>query len=96
MVLQELITNALKYGALSTPSGSVSVSWERRSSGNSTARLALAWRETGGPITVTPTRSGYGTSLIRELIPHELGGGVDLVFAPDGVCCNIEIPLEAN
>ena len=96
MVLQELITNALKYGALSTPSGLVSVSWERRSSGDSTARLALAWRETGGPITVTPTRSGYGTSLIRELIPHELGGRVDLVFSSDGVCCNIEIPLEPN
>ena len=96
MVLQELITNALKYGALSTPSGLVSVSWERQSSGDSTARLALAWRETGGPITVTPTRSGYGTSLIRELIPHELGGRVDLVFASDGVCCNIEIPLEPN
>ena len=60
------------------------------------AGLALAWGETGGPITVTPTRSGYGTSLIRELIPHELGGRVDLVFSSDGVCCNIEIPLEPN
>jgi PAS domain S-box-containing protein len=96
MVLQELITNALKYGALSTSGGLVSVSWDRQASGDSMARLALAWRETGGPITVTPTRSGYGTSLIRELIPHELGGTVDLVFASDGVRCDIEIPLELN
>src|SRR5262249_61334228 len=36
----------------------------------------------------------YGTNLIRDLIPHELGGKVDLVFAAEGVCCRIEVPLE--
>jgi two-component sensor histidine kinase len=43
---------------------------------------------------VAPIQSGYGTSLIRELIPHELGGKVDLVFAAEGARCRIEIPLE--
>ena len=93
MVLQELVTNAVKYGALSTPNGRASVSWERRPGGNT---LVIAWRETGGPPTAAPTRSGYGTSLIRDLIPHELGGTVDLVFAADGVRCDIEIPLETG
>jgi two-component sensor histidine kinase len=40
-----------------------------------------------------PKQSGFGTSLIRDLIPHELGGRVDLVFEPDGVVCRIDIPL---
>jgi PAS domain S-box-containing protein len=92
MVLQELATNAVKYGALSTPRGRVSVSWERRP-GADAAPLTIVWRELGGPATAAPTRMGYGTNLIRDLIPHELGGTVDLAFAPDGVYCTIEIPL---
>jgi PAS domain S-box-containing protein len=93
MVLQELVTNAVKYGALSTPQGQVSVRWDRRSGGDAAPHLLIAWREIGGPPIVVPTQSGYGTSLIRDLIPHELGGTVDLVFAPDGLRCNIEIPI---
>jgi PAS domain S-box-containing protein len=94
MVLQELVTNAMKYGALSTRDGRVSVTWDRRPGGDAAARLLITWREIGGPPIVVQTQSGYGTSLIRDLIPHELGGTVDLVFASDGVCCGIEIPLE--
>jgi two-component sensor histidine kinase len=92
MVLQELVTNALKYGSLSTPHGKVSVNW----SGDDTdgvARVVIAWRETGGPPAKAPSQSNYGINLIRNLIPHELGGTVDLVFAPEGLCCDIEIPL---
>jgi PAS domain S-box-containing protein len=94
MVLQELVTNAVKYGALSIPDGRVSVNWERRPGADAAARLTIAWRELGGPPTSVPTRMGYGTSLIRDLIPHELGGTVDLAFKSDGVCCTIEIPLD--
>lgn len=94
MVLQELVTNAVKYGALSIPDGRVSVNWERRRGADAAALLTIAWRELGGPPTSAPTRMGYGTSLIRDLIPHELGGTVDLAFKPDGVCCTIEIPLD--
>ncbi len=93
MVLQELVTNAVKYGALSAADGRVSVSWDRQRRGDA-ASLTLAWRETGGPPAEAPSRSGYGTSLIRDLIPHELGGTVDLVFASDGVRCGMEIPLK--
>jgi hypothetical protein len=41
---------------------------------------------------IPPSRPGYGTSLIRELVPFELGGVADLVFAPEGIKCRIEIP----
>jgi PAS domain S-box-containing protein len=96
MVLHELVTNAAKYGALSTQGGRVSVNWDRRPSGNAAHSLMFEWREVGGPPVVVSSRSGYGTSLIRDLIPHELGGAVDLVLASDGACCRIEIPLGSG
>jgi PAS domain S-box-containing protein len=92
MVLHELATNASKYGALSSRCGRVSVSWERQSSSHD--RLALEWRETGGPTIVAPGPSGYGSSVIRDLIPYELGGSVDYVLAPEGVRCRVEIPAK--
>jgi PAS domain S-box-containing protein len=94
MVLQELVTNASKYGALSVPDGRVSVSWERRIDGDEPTSLVIVWRETDGPPVSAPTQYGYGTSLICDLIPHELGGTVDLAFLSDGVCCTIEILLK--
>jgi two-component sensor histidine kinase len=94
MVLNELVTNAAKYGALSTPGGRVLVSWDRQPNEKAEESLIIVWQERGGPTIVAPIRSGFGTSLIRDLIPHELGGTVDLALAPDGVCCIITIPLE--
>jgi PAS domain S-box-containing protein len=94
MVIHELITNAAKYGALSTPSGSVSLDWDQMPGTDGTPRLLMTWRETGGPPINAPSRAGYGTSLIRDLIPHELGGKVELELAPTGVTCRIEIPLR--
>jgi PAS domain S-box-containing protein len=94
MVLHELVTNAAKYGALSLPGGRVSISWERNSNDAKRSLLRIDWHELGGPPISGAIQSGYGTSLIRDLIPHELGGSVDLAFAPDGACCWIEVPLE--
>lgn len=95
MVFHELVTNAAKYGALSKPGGRVLVSWERQPNENATASAIILWQELGGPPIAAPTPSGYGTGLIRELIPHELGGTVDLALAPgEGECCKIAIPLE--
>jgi PAS domain S-box-containing protein len=94
MVLHELVTNAAKYGALSVPEGQVSVSWNRQPNGDATAILMLEWRELGGPPITTEVQSGYGTGLIRDLVPHELGGKVDLVFDPGGLNCRIAIPLK--
>ena len=93
MVLHELATNAAQYGALSTPHGWVEVNWTCRP-GENAANLSIAWREVGGPAVAASPDSRYGVSIIRDLIPQELGGSVDLAFASSGVCCNIEIPLE--
>jgi PAS domain S-box-containing protein len=89
MVLHELVTNAAKYGSLSVPNGRVSVTWDRQHLDEG-VKLVLEWRELGGPPVAVKASSGYGTSLIRDLIPYELGGTVDLVFRPDGVNCKIE------
>jgi two-component sensor histidine kinase len=94
-VLHELATNAAKYGALSIPGGQVSVNWDRKPNGDGT-NLMLVWEELGGPPVKSEVHASYGTNLIRHLIPHELGGMVDLVFASEGVRCRIEIPTRIN
>jgi PAS domain S-box-containing protein len=94
-VLHELATNAAKYGALSISGGRISVDWNVKPNGAAT-NLTLIWRERGGPPVASEVQSSYGTNLIRNLIPHELGGTVDLVFAKEGVNCRIEIPIQAD
>ena len=87
MVLHELSTNAAKYGAFTKEAGRLSLRWSRENAG-----LAIVWQESNGPLVVHPSRLSYGTSLIRELIPFELGGTVDLSFAADGIKCRLAIP----
>jgi two-component system CheB/CheR fusion protein len=88
LVLHELATNALKYGALSVMSGRVRVTWRLEAD-----RLSIAWRESGGPIVTEPVQQGFGSTLIKESIPYELGGSVLLDFAPSGVQCTITFPV---
>jgi PAS domain S-box-containing protein len=90
MVIHELVTNAAKHGALSMKSGRVSVQWYR----DRNAQLVVVWQETGGPRVEVPKRTGYGTGVVRDLIPYEFGGAVDLMFAPEGVRCRLKVPLE--
>ena len=93
MVVHELATNAAKYGALSTRSGRVRLRWWWLRNGSS-GRLAIEWREIDGPPVQTPSQTGYGMSIIRELVPFELSGKVDLALEPAGVTCRMEIPPQ--
>jgi len=70
MLLHELSTNAVKYGALSVPDGHVYLTWERSENGS----IWLSWRESGGPAVKAPTQSGFGTTLIQQIIESQLGG----------------------
>jgi len=92
MVLHELVTNAAKHGALSTSIGRVSVQWRLSDVATEDGRLMIDWREMDGPIVKAPGESGYGKSVITELIPYELGGKVDFKFTRAGVRCRLEIP----
>jgi len=88
LVLHELATNAVKHGALSVMTGRVRLTWHLDAD-----RLRLTWRESGGPMVTEPTQRGFGSTLIKESIPYELGGSVALDFAPAGVQCTITFPV---
>ena len=87
MVLHELGTNAVKYGALSNRDGRVDIGW------TANASLHLRWAESGGPPVLPPARRGFGSRLIERGLRHEIGGRVLLEFAPGGVVCTIDAPL---
>jgi PAS domain S-box-containing protein len=91
IVLHELVTNASKYGALTSARGRITVRWDLPHE-LTQAGLELEWIESGGPPCRIPSQPGYGTRAIRSLIPYELEGTVDLAFAADGVRCKIELP----
>jgi PAS domain S-box-containing protein len=93
-VFHELVTNAAKYGALSNPKGHVSVQWHHRAHGHLPDALVIDWKETGGPPVAASISPGYGTSVVKNVIPYELGGVVDLAFVPEGVRCKLEIPRK--
>jgi PAS domain S-box-containing protein len=93
LVLHELATNAAKYGALSSASGRVHVSWTV--SEDETPRLSLSWLETGGPPVAVPSRKGFGTRLIEGMISGQLNGHASLDYSPTGLRCDIEAPLDA-
>jgi PAS domain S-box-containing protein len=90
MAVHELLTNALKYGALSVPSGWISISWDIAPDGKT---LSLRWDENGGPPVKAPSKRGFGTRLIERGLAQELGGAVTIEFDPSGVICAITIPL---
>ena len=94
LILHELCTNAVKYGALSEPEGRVRISWEVRREDGETVRLY--WREQGGPEVTAPAEKGFGTQLIEQASDYELHGEARLDFAPDGLICTVEFPLDAE
>ena len=92
IVLHELVTNASKYGALTVPQGRILVRWDWRREAHAQGRLLLEWVETGGPSVASPSQAGYGISAIRNLVPYELDGTVEIIFGTEGLRCSIELP----
>lgn len=80
MALHELATNAIKYGALSLPSGQVALCWE-----DADGQFTLDWRETGGPPVGEPLHYGFGTTLMRHIPARSLDAQVTLDHAPSGL-----------
>lgn len=91
LVLHELATNAVKFGSLSQPGGRVELSWYVH--GNDQCILTVVWQEKGGPPVGTPTRAGFGGTLIDRGLR---GATVVREFRHDGLECNIHLPLEAK
>lgn len=87
VALHELATNAAKYGALAAESGVVDITWT-----DSDGELDFLWRERGGPHVFSPTRTGFGTSLVTTNLKAAFAGTVELSFAPEGVQCRLRAP----
>ncbi len=99
LMLHELTTNAVKYGALSVPSGSVHVAWTlapELEAGPDARRLHLVWRERGGPPVTPPTRRGFGSRLIENSLASTLRGKAVISFLNEGVTCTVEGVLGAS
>jgi PAS domain S-box-containing protein len=88
MVLHELTTNAVKYGALSVPSGRILVEWSRGET-----QLVIRWSEADGPPVKPPSREGFGTRVVGRVV-HDLEGKLQFHWNPDGLACEIIIPLD--
>jgi PAS domain S-box-containing protein len=88
LVLHELSTNALKYGAWASEHGAVSVRW--RVEGEN---LELCWDETATGRVAPPTRTSFGSRLIRQAVQYDLGGEVTKDFRPGGLFCTLRVPL---
>jgi two-component sensor histidine kinase len=89
MMMHELATNAVKYGALSNGTGRIDIAWERHSNPD---LVKLVWQESGGPPIVAPKRKGFGSHLIERAFGGQLGHA-RLEFSPSGLLCTLEIAL---
>ncbi|MBF9232230.1 sensor histidine kinase [Microvirga alba] len=93
LVLHELVTNAAKYGALSTPAGHVELRWSVARGPDWKPQLQFHWRETRGPVVTSPKHQGFGSRLIRRSIEGELSGQVSIQFDATGVSYDFAVPL---
>ncbi|MEQ1651851.1 MAG: GAF domain-containing protein [Hyphomicrobium sp.] len=89
LVVHELASNALQFGALSTPHGHLIVRWAVTVNG-----LTLTWDELGGPSLRAPAHPGLGLNIIRRNIPHSLGGEADVQFEKAGLKARFSIPAR--
>lgn len=96
LAVHELAMNAVKFGALATPAGDITITW-RREQDPEGARVRLEWVETGVTLARRPpAHRGFGRDLIERTVPYELRGAARLTFEPDGVRCVIDIPLTRD
>jgi CheY-like chemotaxis protein len=88
LAIHELCTNAAKYGSLSVAKGKVWVDWKVLETGT----IVLTWKERDGPAVITPSRRGFGSTLIERALTFETGGQSTLKFGAEGVTCEIILP----
>ena len=88
LVFHELVTNAIKHGALSKPEGRIDIAWSTDDAG-----LTIDWVERGGPPATPPAQRGFGTRLVVGCM-KSLGGWVDADFTPAGLACRLTIPRD--
>lgn len=93
MALNELLSNAARFGALSNETGSVGLDWAINPT-SSESSLSLRWQEHGGPPVSAPVHKGFGSRILERGLPHELGGRTHLEYAAEGLICTIDLPAS--
>ncbi len=88
LAINELATNALKYGAMSAPSGRVKLRWSAGRPGTEDA-FRMVWTEAGGPPVRKPSRRGFGSRIIEQALAHDFKGETTLIHCPEGVRCEL-------
>ena len=92
LVLHELATNGVKYGALSVPRGTVTIQCSQDPEG--TGDLTLRWVESNGPAVTAPERQGFGSVMIEAGVMHQLGGKLRMDWSEGGLKCEFTIPSK--
>lgn len=94
MTIHELIANAARHGALSTPEGRVAITWSVDEA-TAPALLTLIWREQGGPqLSGQPSRRGFGSKMVHQGLARDLGGQAELDFTPTGLVFTLRAPIS--
>lgn len=94
LVIHELVTNAVKYGALAGPRGHVAIQWTRTGQA-ALDQLTLSWMERGSISIAPPGSSGFGWTVIRTSIEDQLGGSLTTDWGPDGLRLEMRVPFDA-
>jgi len=96
LILHELATNSVKYGALSVPQGKVRISWkDLPGEDDGEGRLELVWEERNGPAVRAPSRTGFGTTIIKRHAAAAFAGHVEVDFRDEGLCWKLNAPRSA-
>jgi two-component sensor histidine kinase len=95
LVLHELATNAMKYGALSRPAGQLLIAWDIAAADTENPQLILTWRETGGPPSSPPSEKGFGSQIIEKHAAAAFRGKVTLDYGADSFLWKLEAPLKS-
>ena len=93
LILHELATNAVKYGALSSEGGKIAIEWQRLTGKDGEGILQMDWQEQGGPAVAAPARVGFGTELARRM-SASLGGNCDFQFATGGLAVRVTVNAD--
>ena len=93
LAINELSSNAARFGALSVPQGRVRITWAIETSGAESRRFRILWEETGGPAVAAPQRTGFGHKVVERLAARALDGEVNLTFAETGLNWSLSIPM---
>lgn len=95
MGIHELVTNAVKYGALSVPPGRLTIQWSVASR-DGREILELQWRERHGPPVTRPRRTGFGTQLLQRVLVDQIGGRCDFDYDAGGLKATIRVGLPTS